>query len=665
MVAAVNGQIATITMVDSSNVVKDTYTSTVTNGAWSVSVTAAQAQALADGSYSIKANVSDVAGNAAPTASQVITVDETAPTIAITIPVAGDNIINKARRRQASASAVRPTAGSGGAAVNGQTATITIVDSTTNAVKDTYTTTVASGAWSVAVTAAQAQALADGSYSIKANVSDVAGNAATTATQAITVDETAPTIAITTPVAGDNIISKAEAAAGVSISGTAAAGSAGVNGQTATITLVDSSNVVKDTYTTTVTNGAWSVSVTAAQAQALADGSYSIKANVSDVAGNAAATASQTVTVDETAPTIAITSPVAGDNIINKAEAAAGVSISGTALAGSAGVNGQTATITIVDSSNVVKDTYTTTVSNGAWSVSVTAAQAQALADGSHSIKANVSDAAGNAAATASQSVAVDTLPPTVTISTAGTTTNQATQTISGAVTTTEAAAGATVTLFDTVNNVTTQIGTATVSGGAWSTSVLLSGNGNHSITAQDTDAAGNIGTSAPVVFTLTIIANGWASQDGGSWNSGANWSSGTAPLPTADVVFNPIGATAPYNVTILPGTPVMANSITLNDPNITLLDEGSLTIAGSLVIDSGFLEIENGGTLSLGGGPSFTVDFAGTGGILILGSSVGFTGTINAVSTASGPVTITGSDGVTTSSGDAIDLTASGGTSE
>ena len=36
-------------------------------------------------------------------------------------------------------------------------------------------------------------------------------------------------------------------------------------------------------------------------------------------------------------PSIAITGPVAGDNIINKAEAAAGVTISGTAAAGSAG----------------------------------------------------------------------------------------------------------------------------------------------------------------------------------------------------------------------------------------------------------------------------------------------------------------------------------------
>ena len=97
-----------------------------------------------------------------------------------------------------------------------------------------------------------------------------------------------------------------------------------------------------------------------------------------------------------------------------------GVTISGTATAGSAAINGQTATITIVDSSNVVKDTYTATVTNGTWSVNVTAAQAQALADGSYSIKANVSDAAGNAASTATQAIALETVAPTVAISTAG-----------------------------------------------------------------------------------------------------------------------------------------------------------------------------------------------------------------------------------------------------
>ena len=412
--AVVNGLTATITIVDSANAIKDTYTATVAGGAWSVNVTAAQAQALADGSYSIKANVSDAAGNAATTATQVITVDETSPTIAITSPVAGDNIINKSEA--AAGVAVSGTATAGSAAVNGQTATITIVDST-SAVKDTYTATVTGGAWSVNVTAAQAQALADGSYSIKANLSDAAGNAATTATQAITVNETTPSIAITAPVAGDNIINKAEAAAGVTITGAAIAGSAAVDGQTATIAIIDSTNTVKDIYTATVTGGAWSVNVSAAQAQALADGSYSIKANVSDIVGNSATTASLTITVDETSPTIAITSPVAGDNIINKAEAAAGVTISGTAAAGAGGaVNGQTATITIVDSANAIKDTYTATVGGGAWSVNVTAAQAQALADGSYSIKANVSDAAGNAATTATQVITVDETAPTIAI---------------------------------------------------------------------------------------------------------------------------------------------------------------------------------------------------------------------------------------------------------
>ena len=46
------------------------------------------------------------------------------------------------------------------------------------------------------MTAAQAQALADGSYTVKADVSDLAGNPATQATHSLTVDEHAPTVAI-------------------------------------------------------------------------------------------------------------------------------------------------------------------------------------------------------------------------------------------------------------------------------------------------------------------------------------------------------------------------------------------------------------------------------------------------------------------------------------
>src|SRR6202012_5267925 len=103
------------------------------------------------------------------------------------------------------------------------------------------------------------------------------------------------------------------------ISGIVPSGSPSVvNGQTATITIVDSTNTVKDTLTAVVSGGNWSVNLTAAQAQALADGTYTVKAAVSDSAGNAATTAAQTITIDETSPTITISSPIAGDNFISK-----------------------------------------------------------------------------------------------------------------------------------------------------------------------------------------------------------------------------------------------------------------------------------------------------------------------------------------------------------
>ena len=76
-----NGQ--TVSIVDAQR--GHTYTSTVTGNAWSVSAPAADlahAQ-LPDGSYTVTANVSDLAGNPATQATHSLTVDETAPTVAI------------------------------------------------------------------------------------------------------------------------------------------------------------------------------------------------------------------------------------------------------------------------------------------------------------------------------------------------------------------------------------------------------------------------------------------------------------------------------------------------------------------------------------------------------------------------------------------------------
>jgi ELWxxDGT repeat protein len=98
--------------------------------------------------------------------------------------------------------------------------------------------------------------------------------------------------------------------------------------------------------------------------------------------------------------------------------------------------------------------------------------------------------------------VALAPVPPTVTISSPGGITNKATQTISGTVTIGGAPIGSSVTIDD--NGV--QAGTASVVNGSWSANVTLS-EGANNLTASDTDAAGNTGTSTLVTYDLATHA--------------------------------------------------------------------------------------------------------------------------------------------------------------
>ncbi|SEF14667.1 Ig-like domain (group 3) [Rhizobiales bacterium GAS191] len=126
---------------------------------------------------------------------------------------------------------------------------------------------------------------------------------------------------------------------------------------------------------------------------------------------------------------------------------------------------------------------------SGAWTFTPTG-----LVDGQHTIVASETNAAGN---TASLTFTLDTTAPVVAITSAGGATNQAAQTVSGTVDIADA--GSTVTVFDGA----TQAGTATVQGdGSWSTSIALA-TGDNTITANDTDAAGNTGVSNSVTYTL------------------------------------------------------------------------------------------------------------------------------------------------------------------
>ena len=213
-----------------------------------------------------------------------VTYDTTVPSITIRV-IAIDDIIN-ATEDNNDVTINGTTSG----AEDGQTVTVGLNGKT-------YTDNVNTNTWSVTVPAADAQALA-ASETVTADVSDVAGNAATHATRNITHDVTAPTIAIST-IAGDDIINATEDNSNVIVNGTT---SGAEDGQSVTVGLNGK------TYNGTVNSNAWSVIVSATEAQAL-DATETVTADVSDLAGNAAAQASKNIEHDTTVPTVLIGSP--------------------------------------------------------------------------------------------------------------------------------------------------------------------------------------------------------------------------------------------------------------------------------------------------------------------------------------------------------------------
>ena len=337
----------------------------------------------------------------------------------------------------------------------------------------------------MALSSADLKALSEGTINITANVSDAAGNAATQATASYIYDKTAPTITLTNPISTDGYVNNAESNAALTISGTAT----GADGQVATIRLGG-----KD-YNATVLNGAFSVAVASADLKALSEGTVSITANVSDIAGNAATQATASYIYDKTAPTINITTPISTDGYVNNTESNASLTISGTAT----GADGQIATVHLG-----TKD-YTSTVSAGAFSVAISSADLKALSEGTVNITANVSDVAGNAATQATASYIYDKTAPTINITTpistdgyVNNTESNGSLTISGNAT---GADGQTATV-----HLGTKDYTATVASGAFSVAIASAdlkalSEGAVNITANVSDVAGNAATQATASY--------------------------------------------------------------------------------------------------------------------------------------------------------------------
>ncbi|EPW5455675.1 Ig-like domain-containing protein [Enterobacter hormaechei] len=355
------------------------YTTTVSaDGSWTLNVPAADLAGLTDGSVTVTASVSDKAGNPA-SVDHTLTVDVTVPGVTIHT-VAGDDVINAAEHNQA-----QIVSGSATGAAAGDKVTVTIGG-------QTYTTVLdAAGNWSVGVPANVISVLSDGTVTVTASVTDAAGNTGS-GTHNVTVDTGLPSVSFNA-ISDDNVLNAVEKGQDLSVSGT----SANLAEGTVVTVILNGKN-----YTaTTAADGTWSLTVPAADLASLGEANYTLSATATNGVGNSVSNTANLL-VDTALPTVTINT-VAGDNVINAAEVAAGQTLSGRVTNAEAG---NTVTVTIGGNS------YTATVqSDLTWSVNVPESVLTALGNGDLTVSATVTNDHGNSG-TGERDITIDASLP-------------------------------------------------------------------------------------------------------------------------------------------------------------------------------------------------------------------------------------------------------------
>ena len=471
---------STVTVSDGDNVLGSATVGT--DGSWSFTV-----PALADGDHSLTSTLTDAAGNvSAPSAPLAFTLDTAAPQT-----VSGVVVTDDVGDRQGEL-AFGDTTDDSTPTLSGQAEANSIISVYDG---DTLLGTAnadADGNWSFTT-----PVLTDGLHSLTLSATDTAGNvSAPTTPFELTVAANQPPVTLTLTATDDSGSAPVDLTDGASTRDATPV----LSGQTTAgllVTLYNGDQLLGSA--TADASGQWSFTPTT-----LADGAYDFRASVIDAAGNTTGSATLTITIDTAAPATASDVSLAdpsGDPIAN-----GGLSynstpvLSGTAEAGSI--------VTVSDGDTVLGSV--TAAQDGSWSFT-----SPVLADGSHSLTAVVSDAAGNAsAATAPVTFILDTLPPAAAADlalssdsngvsvpvAAGATTGDASPVLSGS-----AEPGSIVTVSDG----DAVLGSATVGqDGRWSFTSPELADGSHSLTTTVTDAADNTGpASAPLLFNVDATA--------------------------------------------------------------------------------------------------------------------------------------------------------------
>jgi hypothetical protein len=367
-----------------------------TSFTWNV---AALVNETASGTKSLVFQLRDAAGNVSGSSASVPYVLDTAAPTAPTLAL-GTGVSDGASAAEATASdgVVTVTAEAGVSAV------VTFSRSGGGTVSKTVTGT--GSAQAVTLTSADLKILGDGSISVGATQTDKAGNVQTAAAANVTFNLSqsaplAPTLALGAGVSNGATSAEATATGGV-VTVTALTGASAV----VTFSRSGGGTVSK---TVTGTGSAQAVTLTSADLTSLGDGSISVSATQTDKAGNAqtAPPASITFTLDRsapTAPTLAL-----GTDVSNGATSA---EATGTGVVTITAENGASAVVTFTRGANTVTKTVAGTGS--AQAVTLTSTDLTTLGDGSISVSATQTDAAGNAqtAAAATTTFFLDTKTP-------------------------------------------------------------------------------------------------------------------------------------------------------------------------------------------------------------------------------------------------------------
>ena len=561
---------ATVTLYDGATVIG---TGTATGGNWTIT-----SSALSAGAHTITAKATDAAGNVGVASSGLaIAIDTTAPTT---------TVATKAFSADTGASSTDFITKTAAQTISGtlSAATVTgeIVEVSLNN-GSTWTTaanTVGQDTWSLTGQNLTASNI------LQVRVSDAAGNIGTASTQAYTLDTVAPAITFSalafsadTGTSGTDFLTNTTAQTiGATLSG-APAGTDIVYGS-----LDNGATWTNITSKVSGTTLSWDGVTLSA--------SSTLMLKVTDAAGNDGTVASQTYTLDATAPAAPSTPNLdaASDTGSSNADDLTNdttPTFTGTAESG--------ATVTLYDTNGSTSLGSATADGSGNWTIT-----SSALSAGTHTVTAKATDAAGNTSvASSGLAVVIDTAAPTG-LGLSATTIATLSATSTSTIATLSATDGQAITYSLATGNGTNDAnnGSFTITG----TSLKVGGSaltaGTYNIYVAATDAAGNVANQA---FTLTVV-----------------------DAPSVSSVLRPSGASS----TVAGAATLIAYTVTFSE-SVTGVDVSDFALTATGTATGSIASVTGSGTTytvtvnTLGGDGTLRLDLNNSGTGIQNGSSV------------------------------------------